>query len=327
MNELDQLLADLGAARTKTGNQKPASPVKNSTAQPTDQSTEGTNADGSDEHLDADFAPLGAVPCVKCKELIIGPSITTTAGVLHPDCFRCADESCRRRLVGQRYYPVDTTSSNLPEPSFYCEPCFAQHSLPLCHYCQSPISSTYITALGYTLHSDHFFCSHCGTPLKIEEPFMEYDRKPYCEPCYRDMFAEKCAACGNPIVGECIEACEKRWCRGCFKCEVCKEPLTHSYFTHDSKPYCEKHYYTTIKDNIIPCRGCSKPITGKFTLNAGHRWHPECFKCGFCRTELRAPVTEQGWIRTGVGMSAGSAGFKNKDDIPYCDACYVKLYA
>ncbi|KAJ3184010.1 hypothetical protein HDU85_001861 [Gaertneriomyces sp. JEL0708] len=69
MNELDQLLADLGAARTKTGNAKPASPVKNSTAQPKDQSTEETNADGSDEHLDVDFAPLGAVPCVKYAQM------------------------------------------------------------------------------------------------------------------------------------------------------------------------------------------------------------------------------------------------------------------
>jgi hypothetical protein len=37
------------------------------------------------------------------------------------------------------------------------------------------------------------------------------------------------------------------------------------------------------------CAICDKPIAGRIVTAIGSRFHPECFRCTTCRTELVRP--------------------------------------
>lgn len=73
--------------------------------------------------------------------------------------------------------------------------------------------------MGADWHEDHFVCGGCKTKL-IGTKFMEIENAPYCQKCYTEKFADKCKACGKPIVTQAVIALDAKWHQLCFKCSV-----------------------------------------------------------------------------------------------------------
>lgn len=89
--------------------------------------------------------------------------------------------------------------------------------------------------------------------------------------------------------------------------QECFTPFINgSFFDHDGQPYCESHYHER-RGSL--CSGCQKPITGRCITAMGKKFHPEHFVCAFCLKQLNKGT------------------FKEQNDKPYCQGCFVKLFS
>ena len=63
-------------------------------------------------------------------------------------------------------------------------------------FCRGP----FVSAIGKTWHPEHFACNSCKVSLQ-SQGFVEEQDKLFCEQCYNNFFAPKCASCDKPIIG------------------------------------------------------------------------------------------------------------------------------
>ena len=59
---------------------------------------------------------------------------------------------------------------------------------------------------------------------------------------------------------------------------------------------------------IALCAWCNKPIYGRCVTAMFRKFHPECFLCSFCLKPLKLGT------------------FKSKDDKPFCQPCFNRLF-
>jgi len=114
---------------------------------------------------------------------------------------------------------------------------------PRCKHCNTPIENEVISALGNKYHPGHFFCAGCGDPFGATTPFIVRDKYPWCEKCYENKYAPKCAKCRKPVLDEVLNAMGKTWHpSGCFVCKECGSDFGDDGFfidTTDNKPMCK----------------------------------------------------------------------------------------
>jgi len=179
-------------------------------------------------------------------------------------------------------------------------------SLPHCSSCGGPIVGQVLIAFNMPWHPEHLGCAVCGTPFTGGKRVMEgEDGNAYCERDFIDTFAVKCGKCSEPIIGECVNALGVGYHPEHFCCEMCKTTLEGAFFEHEGGIYCEQHYYKMLG---LLCPECEKPIFGKCVNARGVRYHPDHFKCEFCKKPL-----------------AGLAFYVHKDR-PYDKKCALKLF-
>jgi len=149
-----------------------------------------------------------------------------------------------------------------------------------CAQCRKPILGEVIQAMGKAYHPEHFGCGNCGNPLGTNN-FYEQDGVPHCEKCYQELFCSRCAHCDEPILDRCVTALGKKWHLHHFICTQCLSPFEGgSFFERDSRPFCEKCFYTAF---VPRCGGCNQPIRGEAINALGTQWHPEHFVCQYCQ--------------------------------------------
>ncbi|KAI8917678.1 hypothetical protein DFJ77DRAFT_314609 [Powellomyces hirtus] len=326
MDELDELLADLqdGVSTFRSSPSKPVGADSQKLISP--RVSDGREEDNG-QHDMAEFVEGGvdhdtngnlvpnSTPCFSCSRPIIGACVMALGDrSFHQDCFRCCIETCRRRLVGLPYFEMF--------PDVYCEGCYHDKFSKRCAYCEEPIRERLISALGKSFHPEHFFCCQCGKNFGVDESFMESDGMAYCPEDFMALFAFGCTKCKKALVGDYITAAGKKFHRECFGCTACKRPLaTDGYFEHDGNAYCERDYHVLTAPQCATCEG---PLIGRVVRVCDKRYHPDCFQCCFCKTQLDVPSAEPGW----GGQSRGAkVGFKTFDQSPYCHNCFLKLYA
>ncbi|KAK5872819.1 hypothetical protein PBY51_013481 [Eleginops maclovinus] len=234
--------------------------------------------------------------CGACKKPIVGQVVTAMGRTWHPEhfvCTHCQDEIGSRNFFEREGQP-------------YCEKDYHHLFSPRCHYCNGPILDRVVTALDKTWHPEHFFCAQCGAFFG-PEGFHEKDGKAYCRKDYFDMFAPKCGGCARAILENYISALNSLWHPECFVCRECFTPFVNgSFFDHDGQPYCESHYHER-RGSL--CSGCQKPITGRCITAMAKKFHPEHFVCAFCLKQLNKGT------------------FKEQNDKPYCQGCFIKLFS
>ncbi|KAL4660361.1 hypothetical protein GN956_G465 [Arapaima gigas] len=234
--------------------------------------------------------------CGACKKPIAGQVVTAMGRTWHPEHFVCTH--CQEEIGSRNFFERDG------QP--YCEKDYHNLFSPRCFYCNGPILDKVVTALDRTWHPEHFFCAQCGAFFG-PEGFHEKDGKAYCRKDYFDMFAPKCGGCARAILENYISALNCLWHPECFVCRECFTPFVNgSFFEHDGQPFCEAHYHER-RGSL--CSGCQKPITGRCITAMGKKFHPEHFVCAFCLKQLNKGT------------------FKEQNDKPYCQSCFLKLFS
>ncbi|XP_046881757.1 paxillin-like isoform X1 [Hypomesus transpacificus] len=234
--------------------------------------------------------------CGACKKPIVGQVVTAMGRTWHPEHFVCTH--CLEEIGSRNFFERDG------QP--YCEKDYHNLFSPRCHYCNGPILDKVVTALDKTWHPDHFFCAQCGEFFG-PDGFHEKDGKAFCKKDYFNMFAPKCGACAHAILENYISALNSLWHPECFVCRECFSPFVNgSFFEHEGQPYCEAHYH---EQRGSLCSGCQKPITGRCITAMAKKFHPEHFVCAFCLKQLNKGT------------------FKEQNDKPYCQGCFIKLFS
>ncbi|XP_057348589.1 paxillin isoform X3 [Manis pentadactyla] len=292
--ELDELMASLSdfkfMAQGKTGSSSP----------PEGPPKPGSQLDSMLGSLQSDLNKLGVATvakgvCGACKKPIAGQVVTAMGKTWHPEHFVCTH--CQEEIGSRNFFERDG------QP--YCEKDYHNLFSPRCYYCNGPILDKVVTALDRTWHPEHFFCAQCGAFFG-PEGFHEKDGKAYCRKDYFDMFAPKCGGCARAILENYISALNTLWHPECFVCRECFTPFVNgSFFEHDGQPYCEVHYHER-RGSL--CSGCQKPITGRCITAMAKKFHPEHFVCAFCLKQLNKGT------------------FKEQNDKPYCQNCFLKLF-
>uniref|UniRef100_A0A3Q2Q2U9 Paxillin n=1 Tax=Fundulus heteroclitus TaxID=8078 RepID=A0A3Q2Q2U9_FUNHE len=234
--------------------------------------------------------------CGACCKPIVGQVVTAMGRTWHPEHFVCTH--CQEEIGSRNFFER--------EGQPYCEKDYHNLFSPRCYYCNGPILDKVVTALDRTWHPEHFFCAQCGSFFG-PEGFHEKDGKAYCRKDYFDMFAPKCGGCARAILENYISALDCLWHPECFVCRECFTPFVNgSFFEHDGQPYCEVHYHER-RGSL--CSGCQKPITGRCITAMAKKFHPEHFVCAFCLKQLNKGT------------------FKEQNDKPYCQGCFIKLFS
>jgi len=239
--------------------------------------------------------PASRGTCAQCRKPILGEVIQALGKTFHPEHFVCGN--CQNPLGTNNFYEQD----GLP----HCERCYQELFCSRCAHCDEPILDRCITALGKKWHLHHFVCTQCMKSFD-NGSFFERDQRPYCEGCFYNVYASRCAGCNQAIRGECINALGQQWHPEHFVCQYCQKSFAGgSFFEFGGKPYCEVHYH---QQTGSLCAGCWTAITGRCVNALDKKWHPEHFVCAFCMNPL-----------------AGGS-FTENNGKAYCKECHSKLF-
>lgn len=70
--------------------------------------------------------------------------------------------------------------------------------------------------------------------------FFEKDKRLYCEADFLLLFGDRCARCGEAIIGRCLNALDLKWHPDHFTCDECGVALAgSSYIKRLGRPYCK----------------------------------------------------------------------------------------
>ncbi len=94
-------------------------------------------------------------------------------------------------------------------------------------------------------HKECFACTTCHSAFATADFYVLRDQ-PYCSQHYHALNGSLCGSCGRGIEGQYLEATRSK-ARGpekfhakCFTCVMCRVVLTHDYFEHHGRFFCEK---------------------------------------------------------------------------------------
>ncbi|CAN8072429.1 unnamed protein product [Agarophyton chilense] len=128
---------------------------------------------------------------------------------------------------------------------------------PKCAACGLTMAGPITKAMGKEFHSQCFCCGVCRRPMAMgSSQFRERSGIPFCNPCYANQIASRCARCSKPIMETVITAMDKTWHKECLTCTICRLPLTQTFWLYADKPNEPR---------------CSRCVTGEETVSGRHR--------------------------------------------------------
>lgn len=117
-----------------------------------------------------------------------------------------------------------------------------------------------------------------------------------------------CAICrdGFSPTESLVNANGIHWHQKCFVCVQCFQPFPEGlFFEHEGRKYCQQDYESLFAP---VCSGCGQFIIGRLFTHKLSKWHPTCFTCYMCGTEL-------------------NSGFVKYQGQPTCKPCAAKARA
>lgn len=128
-----------------------------------------------------------------------GSFVRALGNTYHLDCFKCMD--CGQ-IVASKFFPIAE-----PDGKQYplCERDYFRRLNLVCQSCGGALRGSYITALDYKYHIEHFTCSVCPTVFGPQDSYYEHDGKVYCHYHYSLNYAVKCAGCRTAILKQFVE--------------------------------------------------------------------------------------------------------------------------
>ncbi|TPX34427.1 hypothetical protein SeMB42_g07325 [Synchytrium endobioticum] len=208
---------------------------------------------------------------------------------------------------------ISPTSTSLLSPTITAGPVVGVYSntapnaknalMSICAGCHEPIRSRspFVRAVGNVYHPACFQCGACG--IQLGDKYLAYEGMPLCRRDFEKRAGLVCGGCGEVIDKEYTEFNNRKYHIECKKCKHCKQPLAgRPYFAIEDDVYCTEH-----QAEFLNCFSCQAPINGGHILRAfGKSWHPECFVCTGCLTNLV------------------NNDYFEHHSTPWCQSCYLE---
>jgi len=148
-------------------------------------------------------------------------------------------------------------------------------------------SVEYSIVLSKMWHPGCIKCTVCSCAL--DSGVYGYDGMPHCETHVLERRGMKCAGCGQVAKGQVVlDTKGNQFHPECFCCVVCKVQLS-DFFEKDGKAYCSNDFVDNFGEE---CSLCGEKIASEFNVvdnveeADGLKWHPSCFTCCVCSTQL-----------------------------------------
>eukprot|EP00906_Rhabdomonas_costata_P010343 RCo014509 len=153
-------------------------------------------------------------------------------------------------------------------------------------------------------HPRCLVCFKCGEAS--ESIFMDYDGRPVCTRCSRQLppvprpktlaiTEGKCKKCMQPLEGKIVAAMGFRWHSTCFRCAACGKDFEAdgAFGERGGKPYhvsCARRLSAPAQVPLLgmsPCSGCGKLVQGDHVaLSRGPVYHRHCLRCSVCKAQI-----------------------------------------
>lgn len=243
--------------------------------------------------------------CAICTNLIKPKKVVQAVGKnFHQKCFKCM--KCGVKI--ESFMPL----YNFP----YCNHCYEEllEYFPKCLACKKAISPSqeskdfFFHGRKYFVHfPDCFKCIYCNNISGPLQPSTSrvYDNRLICKNCYDTGMKKICAYCNEPIFDQGNKIGDIQWHTNHFTCSVCNAPLKPNTAVFNAGVLKCK---SCSSEDRGKCPGCGRAVVGGGKNACGALWHPECFKCRYCQTNL-----------SNVKL------FRNVGNLPCCKNCFKKL--
>ncbi|XP_026161199.1 leupaxin [Mastacembelus armatus] len=179
-------------------------------------------------YCDKDYHQLFSPRCAYCKGPIMQNILTALDKTWHPEHFFCTH--CGGRFGPEGFLEKDGKP--------YCCRDFYHLFAPKCSGCGESVRDNYLTAANGTWHPECFVCADCLKPF-TDGCFMELDGRPLCSLHFHSRQGTLCGGCGEPVMGRCISALDRKFHPEHFVCAFCLRQLSQGIFKEQKgKPYC-----------------------------------------------------------------------------------------
>ena len=220
-------------------------------------------------------------------------------GVNHPD-FNFEDEDVQRMMNSTDRTQDPFINSLSSDESWASIATFG----PRCNRCGNPCGTDVIYCENLAFHKRHFTCKLCKTVLDSPIPI---NGEIYCQNCSESIKPSShcCYICGAQRTPASIFVAGHAFCPNHFKCYTCQTPLNINNFTQrQGHFYCPKH--VPVRP-VLQCAKCGTEIPSKAIHALGAFYHPECFICCSC------------------GSNLASKQYVTTEGHPICTSCFKKL--
>ncbi|OQV21037.1 putative Leupaxin [Hypsibius exemplaris] len=183
-----------------------------------------------------------------------------------------------------------------------------------------------VEALSKKWHKACFACVNCAKP--IDGDFHPVDNKPWCNDCFMEKKAPRCADCGLPISGTSMKTEDgKTFHKSCFDklslgiCEACKTDIAYT------DPVIEA-LGNKYHDRCFRCTHCGNAVPENFHAENGQPFCDDCHQKNRVKTSPVCDVCEsaitKGTRIEAIGKSYHEACFADAAWGP-CDNCHAKV--
>jgi hypothetical protein len=180
-------------------------------------------------------------------------------------------------------------ASTVVAPAAHASALVGSNGSHICARCLQPLGTLGgdVVALGRSWHAACFSCVVCHRLFSAKESFFSHDSQPICDTCQlasETAKADKCAACGEPILTAQVTALSRPWHASCFTCSACKATLSAAvpFYESGGMPQCGACHLAARNATAPRCCNCGEPVLEDTVTSSGRTFHPDCFVCAAC---------------------------------------------
>lgn len=243
----------------------------------------------------------GGNACTICQKTVyMAETLSFEKKVYHPDCFKCAIESCGKKMTA--------SGAAAFEDQVFCKKCFQEHGYNRKQAMSAGTGSTKANAMASKFGGGGIKCPKCDKTVYPAEA-VSYEKVAYHNDCFTCDTELGCGKKMSPAGAAQFEG--TLFCTKCFtdKGYNRKQALSHKPSTGTTT----NAMASKFGGGGTKCVVCDKTVYAAETLSfEKNAYHAECFTCKNCSNKMNVNAAE------GKKQADGTV------DV-YCKKCWQEL--